>query len=217
MTFEQSLQSRLRELASEGILLRDSEGSGVSGPMHYQQCVGWMVALRHLMNLVSDQTVYADELEELFDKERGAHIASTVGEACEILRHFIADMEAGLLGSVADRARAETFDTFLDHGKAYLEDGRKQEAGVIVGVVFEDAVRRICRKHSITEQDVKLDTLISALVKAKVITELKAKRARVAAHVRTKATHAQWDEFTDSDVTEALAFTRELLDRQLDA
>ena len=35
-----------------------------------------------------------------------------------------------------------------------------------------------------------------ALTKSEVITEEQAKQARVAAHVRTKATHADWDEFT---------------------
>jgi hypothetical protein len=45
---------------------------------------------------------------------------------------------------------------------------------------------------------------------------MKAKRARVAATVRTKATHAQWDAFTESDVVAALASTRELVENQLD-
>lgn len=144
-------------------------------------------------------------------------IPRAVGELGEMLCHLLEDMDAGLLGSVADHARAETFDNFLDHGEAYLKDKRVQEAGVIAGVVFEDAVRRICRKHSITEQGVKLDTLISELVKVNALTEMKAKRARVAAGVRTKATHAQWNEFTASDVDEAITFTRELIDSQLDA
>src|SRR5205823_4733836 len=75
--------------------------------------------------------------------------------------------------------------TFLIHGKAYLQDGKTREAGVIAGVVFEDALRQICRKHAIEEKNVKLDTLISALVKSTVLTDTKAKRARVAAAVRT--------------------------------
>lgn len=77
-------------------------------------------------------------------------------------------------------------------------------------------MRRVCRKHSIDERDVNLDKLISELVKQNVLTELKAKRARAAAGVRTKATHAQWDEFTPGDVEAALAFTRELIENQLD-
>lgn len=83
-----------------------------------------------------------------------------------------------------------------------------REAGVIAGVVFEDAVRRICRKHSISENGVKLDGLISELVKMNALTEMKAKRARAAAGVRTSATHARWEEFTEGDVEAAIASPR---------
>ena len=85
--------------------------------------------------------------------------------------------------------------TFLDHAKTYLKADRKNEAGVVAGVVFEDSLRRVCRKHEIAERGRPLDDLISELAKKDILSATKAKRARVAAHVRTKATHAQWDEF----------------------
>lgn len=56
-----------------------------------------------------------------------------------------------------------------------------------------------------------LDTLISSLTKIDVITVTKAKRARVAADVRTKATHAQWNEFDISDVSATIEITQELI------
>ena len=61
------------------------------------------------------------------------------------------------------------------------------------------------------------DDLISALAKADIISQTKAKRARVGAHVRTKATHAQWDEFDLNDVKGAIDFCRELISEKLDA
>ena len=82
---------------------------------------------------------------------------------------------------------------------------------MIVGVVFEDAIRRVCRKHDIEERGEKLDGLISALTKSNVLSATKAKRARVAAHVRTKATHAQWDEYDEKDLKTAVEFTEELI------
>jgi hypothetical protein len=112
-----------------------------------------------------------------------------------LLSNLLADARAGLISSITDQARAEIFDDFLDHADAYAAENRKNEAGVIGGVVFEDTVRRLCRNRSIAEKDVKLDSLINALVKAGDLSDVKAKRARVAAHVRTKASHAQWDEF----------------------
>jgi hypothetical protein len=41
------------------------------------------------------------------------------------------------------------------------------------------------------------------------------KRAKAAAHVRTKATHADWDEFTADDVRAAIKFTREFIAKHL--
>ena len=127
------------------------------------------------------------------------------------------DIENGLLSSVADRARAETFDNFLDHAKEYVKSNRKNEAGVIAGVVFEDSLRRICRKNGKEEKGEKLDSLITALTNADIISQTKAKRARVAGHVRTKATHAQWDEFDIDDVKGAIEFTEEMILAHLDA
>lgn len=140
-----------------------------------------------------------------------------VAELGAVLRNLLWDADAGLLASVADQARAETFDDFLDHAEAYIAASRKNEAGVIAGVVFEDSLRRICRKLSIPEKDVKLDLLISELSSKGKLTAVKAKRARVAAHVRTKASHAQWHEFEISDVEATIALTRELIASSLDA
>lgn len=90
------------------------------------------------------------------------------------------------------------------------------EAGVISGVVFEDSLRRICRRNGIQEKGEKIDKLISDLVKADVLTQTKAKRARVAADVRTKATHAQWGEFDKNDVKTTIQITEELILNHLD-
>ena len=129
---------------------------------------------------------------------------------------MLIDIDRGLLSSVADMARAETFDNFLDHAKSYQADGSKQESGVISGVVFEDSLRRVCEKYGIQQVGIKLDSLISELAKNGIISQTKAKRARVAAHVRTKATHAQWDEFDLPDVAVTIDFTEELITNHID-
>ena len=219
MAIEPALRNRIEELIAQAVdLSRTSEYGGAHNAQHAAQCEGWMAASVHAVQVASGGSPnwYLSATEKIAAQDHGMVIPVAVGAVAEILRRLLADIDAGLLGSVADRARAETFDDFLDHGRAYLREGKVQEAAVIVGVVFEDSVRRICRKRSIEEKGVKLDALISELVKVAAITELKAKRARVAASVRTKATHAQWDEFTESDVAEADAFTRELISDQLD-
>jgi hypothetical protein len=92
----------------------------------------------------------------------------------------------------------------------------KNEAGVIAGVVFEDTIRRIARDENINDKDCKLDFLISSLTSINLLSQIKAKRARVAANVRTKATHAQWDEFDLDDVRVTIEFTEELISTHLD-
>ncbi len=63
----------------------------------------------------------------------------------------------------------------------------------------------------------KLDGLISELTNRGELSAIKSKRARVAAHVRTKASHAQWGEFELGDVRATIEFTRELVAAKLDA
>ncbi|PYS56186.1 MAG: hypothetical protein DMG13_00795 [Acidobacteria bacterium] len=118
-----------------------------------------------------------------------------------------------LINEWADEVRAETFDRFLDHAKSYFEESRKMEAGA--GVVFEDTIRRIAEKYCVSQKGEKLDDLISRLSSEDVgvLTKMEAKTARTAAHVRTKSTHAQWDEFTLPDVERAINFTEELVEK----
>jgi len=143
-------------------------------------------------------------------------INQAVGVMAAILRSLLLDADAGLLSSVADRARAEAFDNFLDHADAYVSAGHKNEAGVIAGAVFEDTLRRVCRKLGTVEKGAKLDALIAELSAKGELSGIKAKRARAAAHIRTKASHAQWDEFELEDVRATIVFTRELIESHLD-
>lgn len=123
----------------------------------------------------------------------------------------------GLLSSIENQTKASVFDDFLDHAKEYLRRKHKNEAGVIAGVVFEDTLRNIYRKMiDSAEKGKTLETLIVDLVHEEILTQTKAKRARVAAHVRTKATHAQWDEFDLKDVDTTIDFTEELILKYLE-
>ena len=119
----------------------------------------------------------------------------------------------------ANQIRAETFDDFLEHADVYRKEGQKQAAGVLAGVVFEDTIRRICRAKGkgIVEKGEDLDKLINALAKQTVITGQQARQARTAAFVRTKATHAQWDEFDLDGVESTVQITRLFLQEHLGA
>ncbi|WP_353364419.1 hypothetical protein [Acidovorax sp. FG27] len=183
------------------------------------QCQGWITSALNIVHIIcpSSDSAYRKRADAVANQDWGYLIHEAVGTLAAILLNLLRDADAGALASIADQALAETFDDFLDHAAAYLSEGRKNEAGAIAGIVFEDTVRRICKKQMIGEKDVKLDLLISELTSKGVLTQAKAKRARASAHVRTKASHAQWDEFDSSDVEATISFARELVINNLDA
>lgn len=140
---------------------------------------------------------------------------SRVASIAEIFRALLTDIDAGLLGDLANKIRAETFDNFLDHAELYLQKKRKNEAGVIAGVVFEDTVRRIYRDKIGDDEGQKLEDLINSLASQEMITGQQSKQAKVASHIRTKATHAQWDEFDLDGVESTIQITKSFLREHL--
>ncbi|KAF0206102.1 MAG: hypothetical protein FD173_416 [Gallionellaceae bacterium] len=194
MAIEERTLQRIEALLQQATQLSRGNALGqVLSEEHRQQCAGWIASATNIIQLLCLQPTspYRANAEKIV--ARGIHLCAQdqVGEVASILT----DAKQGLITSIADHARAEIFDDFLDHAIAYSKQNRKSEAGVIAGVVFEDSLRRICRKHEIDDKDVSLDSLISELTKRGILSATKAKRARAAAHVRTKETHAQWDKF----------------------
>jgi hypothetical protein len=134
-----------------------------------------------------------------------------------VLRQLKSDFEAGLLSNLEAQIAAQTFEDLLDHAEAYLKQRRKQPAGVLTGVVFEDAIRKLCRRHNIIELGINLDLLLSELVKKDVITPIDRSDCTTAAKLRTSATHARWEEFDEDNVKSVLSFTRRLIRDKLAA
>lgn len=218
---QDAIRNRFDALIKEGNRLLHQSNDGVAqNSEHAAECIGWLTQASHLVGLVSSSknSIYRSAAEEGLKLGRMSRnlAPERVNEVTSILVRLQSDIEAGLLGSITDRATGETFDNFLDHAEEYLKVDRKNEAAVIAGVVFEDTIRRICAKNGIPEDKVKLDDLISILTKEEVITNNKAKRARQAAGLRTSAAHARWDEFDRGDVRPAIDLTRELIGGHLD-
>lgn len=218
MSIEDSIHTRLTQLIAESAALSvGNNNDQCVDPRQEAACSAWLTAAQNAVHLVvtKPDAPYRRKADRIADCNHSYSIHQAVGEFASVLSSLLRDGEAGLLASVADQARAEAFDDFLDHAAHYLRNSKKQEAGVIGGVVFEDALRRICRKLGILEKDQKLDALISELASRNELTAVKAKRARAAADVRTKATHAQWDEFELDDVRSTIEFTRDLIETKL--
>ena len=197
MPIEDAIVDRINELIADAQRLRRGNEHGqVLSDDHAQDCRGWLAAAMNIVQILvpNSNSAYRRISEKIADGDYGLVVHTAVGEVCAVLVNLLKDVQSGLVSSVADYARAEVFDDFLDHAKIYMRKGHKNEAGVISGVVFEDSLRRVCRKLNIPEQGQNLDALISELAKSNTLSATKAKRARASANVRTKATHAQWDE-----------------------
>lgn len=134
-----------------------------------------------------------------------------------VLGTLIEDIDAGIAPAIGDQVRGEVFGDFLSHAEDYLSAKRVAQAGVIAGVVFEDTMRRACDRHKIPQKSVKLDELITSLNKGGHLSDVKAHNARGAAGLRTKATHAQWDDFDVADVQATIKLTRGLIAELLES
>jgi hypothetical protein len=177
-------------------------------------CRGWIFEALNIVELAVpiESNSYRRQAKTMAEDRDVIDAVASLGG---LLRGLLSDMDAGLIADFGNRIRAETFDDFLDHADAFRKEGEKQAAGVLAGVVFEDTIRRICRDKGITEKGQELDQLISALAKQVVITGQQARQARIAAFVRTKATHAQWDEYDLDGVAQTITLTRMLLREHL--
>jgi hypothetical protein len=218
MIIEEAVRTRINALIHEShSLSQGNEYDQCVDPHQLASCSGWLTAAQNAVHVVigTPDAPYRKKVDRVAEADHGYGAHRAVREVSLVLLNLLRDADAGMLSAVADQARAETFDDFLDHASHYLKNARKQEGGVIAGVVFEDGVRRICRKLHIPEKGLKLDALISELASRGEITGVKAKRARAAADVRTKATHAQWDEFELEDVRATIEFARELIETKL--
>jgi hypothetical protein len=180
--------------------------------------LAWLIAAQNSVQLVcpSRSNAYCVQAERLLTQANRWLRPISVQEMAALLTRLLEEIEGGLLTTIENHSIAIIFDDFLDHGSEYLKQGRKNEAAVIAGIVFEDTLRRICRVLDIAENSVPLEALIAELVKRDVITELKAKRARAAAGLRTSAAHARWEQIQLGDVNPVIEFTKELMAAHLE-
>lgn len=179
----------------------------------------WLIAAEHAVQLVcpSRSEPYHVDAHAIVLKGALPVPPHVVHQMAAVLGRLLEEIEGGLLTSIENHAIAVTFDDFLHHGAEYLKHGKKDEAAVIAGIVFEDTIRRICRVLAVPENGVALETLMSELAKRDppVLSSLEAKRARAAAGLRTSAAHARWEEVKIGDVDPVIQFTKELMSAHL--
>lgn len=166
-----------------------------------------MIFAERISNPYSDQLRSVEALFVIQDYISYEHI-----QICtEVLINLKNDIENGLVETLEDKVTAENFDDFLDHAEAYYNDKKIAQAGVIAGVVFEDTIRKICKKFEIEISGQKLENLINSLKRENYIEKTKSFRCKVGAAVRGTAAHANWEELDEGSVRDTILLTRELL------
>lgn len=218
MRIDGAIRARLEELIDRSRNLGSERKH--SGAVQLSEivpaCNGWLASANHILSVVAPNPTSGHRIQALSASAFGS-IDAQVRNMAGVLKALLEDVDAGVVTSIANAARGEVFDDFLDHAEHYLKGNKVQQAGVIAGVVFEDTIRRACERHQVGQKGIALDKLISELEKKELLTGVKAKRARAAAAVRTSATHAQWDEFERTDVESAIKTTRELIEQLITA
>jgi hypothetical protein len=209
---EDSIRKKIEELIARSVAIV-GQGAIARDTGHLALSEGWITEALNVIQLAVPSP--SNPYRVRIDKSHSGGAVQRVAVIAQMLRALLPDIDAGLLGDLGNKIRAETFDDFLDHAESFLQDGRKMEAGVIAGVVFEDTIRRIYRDKITDDKGRRLEDVINALAKQDIITGQQSKQAKVAAHVRTKATHAQWDEFDLTGVENTIQITKLFLRNHL--
>ncbi|MGB4058348.1 MAG: hypothetical protein WBK77_09725 [Alphaproteobacteria bacterium] len=216
---EEKIKAKMLQAIADGeIYSTPDKGSGdvrYSSDKQKADVAGWAVSVVNLMEIIfpGKKSAYFSSVVEA----AGVDSASTrARKITAILKNFRKDLDDGLIVSITNLVTAENFDDFLAHAEFYIKSKQKMESGVIVGMVFEDTIRKICEKHGISHREKKLDTIISALKTQNIITKARAANCRAGAALRGDAGHANWDEFELADVKQVISMTRELIEEHLE-
>ena len=148
-------------------------------------------------------------------KSHHTHFTQMLGVA-RAIKH---EIENGLLIDFKALVQAELFADFLEMGDYLLQEGYKDAAAVIVGSVLEDHLRAISTRLGLpltneTGKPLTMEPLNSQLTKADAYSKLVQKQVTTWAHVRNKAAHGQYTEYTKEQVQMMLLFVQSFVGDQ---
>ena len=193
------LKSRCKELIDRGKAyasrlkyFRESPNFWFSSELT-PELQAWIASVANLFRIIATpDTYFHQECERVLqdDNLRQGVPYHIVQKLIGLLDSVLEEIQHGLLRRAEYIFVASTFDDFLDHADEYHKANKKIESSVLASAVFEDSVRKLCKKSDLKESGVAIDSLIDGLVKANVLTAVKAKRVKGYAAVRNKALHA---------------------------
>jgi uncharacterized protein (DUF2164 family) len=217
---DETLSAEVKRLVEEGAaILRkvQSLSSEIAGE-ELAEVTSWVTRLGQLIRRIYGEksqqfATYSKALETenfyYLHSNWNAHIAQVLGVA-KSLAH---DLEHGLLFDIRTLVQADVFSDFLEMGEYLLNEGYKDAAAVIIGAVLEDGLRKVAEKRSVSTvnpsgRPLTIDPLNAALVADDAYTKLVQKQITTWAHVRNKAAHGEYSEYTKDQVQMMLMFVQ---------
>lgn len=203
-------------LIESGEILRRGDSSWHTLNLEHEQKCHWFLwrVNSFISQYLKASNWYYLSITKIINQWHGFTIPQTTGSLVESLKCLKIDIENWFLKWFESQISAEIFDNFLDHWEQYLNKSMKNEAGVIIGITFEDIIRKLGRLNNIEEK--KLEDVINKLQFNNIITSIETKRAKSCSWLRTSAAHARWEEFTKNDVEACFKFTKELISKMDD-
>jgi hypothetical protein len=131
-----------------------------------------------------------------------------------VLANILAELDAGLIGSIKRQAEAEVLADFVALSRAALEAGGDQEknvAAVLAAAAFEDSIRRLGAIHAGTVGGEKLADVLVALKKSGFLHGPQVAIAQSYLTFRNHAMHAEWDKIESEAVDAVLGFVEQLV------
>lgn len=135
------------------------------------------------------------------------------------------DFANGFFDDLRERIEAEIASDYMGQAERLLDEGQSGKhdhvpAAVMAGAVLERSLRALCTRQTpaipVTKPDGKpltLDPLIVSLKKADVIKQTEAAQLSAWAHIRNKAAHGEFDQFTRDQVFAMIVGVGEFLAR----
>jgi hypothetical protein len=166
----------------------------------------WQAGCKNLMRLLAD---CAEPWNDAFDGDNSASNATRMLGTLEAIEHAIS---GGLLLSVEDIVRAESFNSLLDQADFLHAQGFVLAAGVLARAVLEEHLRAWAANSSLSIPKPKstLNDFKDALYKDKKVSLSVAKHIEAMAAVGNDAAHNK-PELTKEAVTRMLRDVREFI------
>lgn len=202
----QKLAQRFQELSDQLKQVEASEASKQSlmGGSSYQHIaehliLNWAVKARNLLSSACGKesehyTSFATAEEEQSYEDSPKRLKRMA--AVFLAAHE--DFEGSYLNSIRNLVQAELAGGELDQARELIASGYYAAAAVVTGVVLENTLRSLCKKHGLPSGS--MERMNADLAKTGEYNALVQKRVTALAAVRNSAAHGKSSEYTNEDV-----------------